>query len=47
MTIENNIFLKRLTLICKDGIIKKIFYPINNPETNVNDVISYISNKLV
>jgi peroxiredoxin len=27
MIIINNIFLKRLTLIYKNGIIKKVFYP--------------------
>ncbi len=32
---------KRLTLITKDGVIKKIFYPIFPPDKNVNEVLNW------
>ena len=47
MKVENTILAQRLTLICKDGIIKKIFYPIDNPENNVVNVLDYIKNKIL
>ena len=47
MKVENTILAQRLTLICKDGIIKKIFYPIDNPENNVVNVLNYIKNKIL
>ena len=34
---------KRLTLIIKDGVIKKYFYPVFPPDKNVNDVIEWFN----
>lgn len=35
--------IKRLTLILKDGIIKKCFYPVFPPDKNVVEVIAWLS----
>ena len=35
--------IKRLTLILKDGVIKKCFYPVFPPDKNVVDVIDWLS----
>jgi len=45
--VENTILAQRLTLICKNGIIKKIFHPIENPENNAIDVLDYITNEII
>lgn len=36
--------IKRLTLIIKNNVIKKCFYPVFPPDKNVNNVISWLSN---
>jgi peroxiredoxin len=33
---------KRLTLIVRDGIIQKVFYPVHPPEANAADVIAWL-----
>lgn len=35
--------IKRLTLILKDGVIKKCFYPVFPPDKNVFEVIAWLS----
>ncbi len=35
--------IKRLTLILKDGMIKKCFYPVFPPDKNVLEVIAWLS----
>ena len=35
--------IKRLTLIVKDGVIKKCFYPVFPPDQNVVEVIAWLS----
>lgn len=35
--------IKRLTLIAKDGIIKKCFYPVFPPDKNVDEVLAWLS----
>jgi peroxiredoxin len=35
--------IKRLTLILKDGVIKKCFYPVFPPDKNVVVVIAWLS----
>ncbi|MBX9725079.1 MAG: peroxiredoxin [Candidatus Obscuribacterales bacterium] len=35
--------IKRLTLILKDGVIKKCFYPVFPPDKNVVEVIAWLS----
>lgn len=43
---KNNIrLLKRLTLIIKDGLIIKVFYPVFPPDTNALEVITWLKNK--
>ena len=42
--IENLRLTKRITLIAKDGLIKKCFYPVFPPDKNVDDVIEWLSN---
>ncbi|MDD2691810.1 MAG: redoxin family protein, partial [Simplicispira sp.] len=37
--------IKRLTLILKDGVIKKCFYPVFPPDRNVVEVIAWLSEK--
>lgn len=34
---------KRVTLICENTTIKKIFYPVFPPDRNANDVLNWIS----
>ena len=36
--------IKRLTLIIKDGVIRKCFYPVFPPDKNVDEVIAWLSN---
>lgn len=35
--------IKRLTLIIKDGVIRKCFYPVFPPDKNVDEVIVWLS----
>jgi peroxiredoxin len=35
--------IKRLTLIVKDGVIKKYFYPVFPPNKSANEVINWLS----
>ena len=40
--INNVTYIKRLTLICKNSIIRKVFYPVFPPDKNVDDVIDWL-----
>jgi peroxiredoxin len=44
LNIENLRLIKRLTLIAKDGVIKKCFYPVFPPNKNSEEVIKWFSN---
>jgi len=44
---ESSIYIKRITLIIVDGIIKKTFYPVFPPDKNVKDVIAWIDDDQV
>ena len=46
LEIDDIVLAQRVTLICQDGIIEKIFYPIEDPEKNALDVLNYITNRL-
>ena len=35
--------IKRLTLIIKDGVVRKCFYPVFPPDKNVNEVVVWLS----
>lgn len=39
---EKDILLKRLTLIARDGVIEKIFYPVFPPNENASEVLAYL-----
>ena len=43
LAIENLRLIKRLTLIAKEGVIEKCFYPVFPPDKNVKDVIKWFS----
>lgn len=36
-------FIKRLTLICRDGVIEHVFYPVFPPDTHYREVIARLS----
>ncbi len=42
---ESSIFIKRITLICENGVIKKTFYPVFPPDRNVYDVLDWIEGR--
>ena len=42
LSIEEHIYLKRLTLIIEKTVIKKIFYPIFSPDKHINEVIEWL-----
>lgn len=39
---EGRTFLKRLTMIIRDGVIEHIFYPVFPPDQNAIDVITWL-----
>jgi len=41
-SIDNKIYLKRLTLIIEKKIVKKVFYPIYPIEKHVDDIIEWL-----
>ncbi|QBZ83351.1 Putative peroxiredoxin bcp [Hydrogenovibrio crunogenus] len=38
---ELSTYIKRITIISEDGVIKKTFYPVFPPDKNVSDVIEW------
>lgn len=45
---ESSTYIKRITIISENGVIKKTFYPVFPPDENVSDVIGWLehNNKL-
>ena len=41
-SINDKIFIKRLTLIIEKSIVKKVFYPIFQPDKHVNEVLEWL-----
>jgi len=39
---DSSTFIKRITIISIDGVIKKTFYPVFPPDKNVNQVIEWL-----
>jgi peroxiredoxin len=37
--------IKRLTLIVRDGVIEKVFYPVFPPDRNAGDVLDWLKNR--
>ena len=42
--VNQRVFIKRLTLIIENSIIKKVFYPIFPPDLHIKDVINWLKN---
>jgi len=42
--VNEKVFIKRLTLIVDNSIIKKVFYPIFPPNLHIHDVINWLKN---
>ena len=43
MQVEGMTLIKRTTLICDNGRIKKVFYPVFPPDRNADQVIEYLA----
>ena len=41
-SVDSKIFLKRITLIVENKIIKKVFYPINNINKHIEEVLKWL-----
>ena len=41
-SVDSKIFLKRITLIVEKKIIKKVFYPINNINKHIEEVLKWL-----
>ncbi len=41
-SVDSKIFLKRITLIVDNKIIKKVFYPINNINKHIEEVLKWL-----
>ena len=41
-SVDSKIFFKRITLIVEKKIIKKVFYPINNINKHIEDVLKWL-----
>ncbi|MGQ0656581.1 MAG: peroxiredoxin [Chromatiales bacterium] len=39
---DGRTLIKRLTLIARDSVIEKVFYPVYPPDRNVDDVIAWL-----
>jgi peroxiredoxin len=42
-TVDSMVLIKRLTLIIRNGVIAKVFYPIFPPDKNVEEVVNWLS----
>jgi peroxiredoxin len=38
-------YIKRITIICGNGVIKKTFYPVFPPDKNIDDVIAWLAHR--
>lgn len=41
---EGAIYIRRITLIVRDGVIERVFYPVFPPESNAAEVIAWLRN---
>ena len=44
--VDSKIFLKRITLIVEKKIIKNVFYPINNVNKHIEEVLKWLKENL-
>jgi peroxiredoxin len=42
---DSSTFIKRITLICENGVIKKTLYPVFPPDKNVYDVLDWVEGR--
>lgn len=35
-------YLKRLTLVCRDGVIERVFYPVHPPDRHAQEVLAWL-----
>ena len=40
--IDSKVYIKRLTLIVDNSIIKKVFYPFFRPDLHINSVLKWL-----
>lgn len=43
---DSSTYIKRITIIAENGVIKKTFYPVFPPDKNVNDVIEWLEHNI-
>jgi len=43
--VDGMTLIKRLTLIARDGVIEKVFYPVFPPDRNAGDVVAWLFNQ--
>jgi peroxiredoxin len=41
--VDAMVLIKRLTLIARDGLIEKVFYPVFPPDRNADDVVGWLA----
>ena len=41
--VKGMILLKRLTLIVKEGVVEKVFYPVFPPDKNAIEVLKWLT----
>jgi len=45
-TVDGDVLLKRFTLVIRDGMVAKVFYPVFPPTTNADDVLRWLEEQL-
>lgn len=43
--VDAMVLIKRLTLIARDGLIEKVFYPVFPPDRNADDVVAWLADQ--
>jgi peroxiredoxin len=41
-TVQDEVLLKRLTVVLRDGIVEKVFYPVFPPAANADEVLAWL-----
>jgi peroxiredoxin len=45
-TVEGRRLLRRLTLVCRRGVIEHVFYPVFPPDTHAEEVVAWLKTRL-